>query len=468
MAPIRVGSPPSSLVWTCSLERQRPSLDRFPCWNVSVSFIVLLWTFDRLFVPCCVYTLQFPCPAKLDSSGLPPELRTSLDGPKWAASSGSRRSQSRVTDAPKKPCGALFSSGQQSGAHLQSSSRRLFSQPSQSAPSPSSSRVDESDGADTPRPSRHSSVVDADVGNQSFVLDLAPRPPPAALVQDLRHLGHVAAVIASGIADSASRIMHSYSQSPSQSQSTTQSPFQSQSTTQSPSQSLSTTQSPSRSPSPARSSPDREPTPPPPTPPLPPIPPPMPTALPDPDRIGNLKEVKEFNGSPADLSLFVTQIRNALRRKDIPAYYGGCVTGDIAEGYDFVPAITVGCKSNYCLGTNLCSAVSNRLTGAAATWWDDYDCSDKPVPNCWKKASDASHVPPNVVEVSLYDLLVQQFDPNVDAQQAELELATYRLNPLEKNALEVIPFHGHVSRLCSRAGKTGWAMKGIAIRNTFP
>ena len=144
------------------------------------------------------------------------------------------------------------------------------------------------------------------------------------------------------------------------------------------------------------------------------------------------------------------------------------MTGDSAEGYNFVSANTVGCKSNYRLGTNLCSAVSNRLTGAAATWWDDYDCSDKPVPNCWKKALDPGFVPPNVVEVSLYDLLVQQFDPTVDAQQAELELANYRWNPLEKNALGVIPFRGHVSRLCSRAGKTGWAMKGIAIRNTFP
>ena len=151
----------------------------------------------------------------------------------------------------------------------------------------------------------------------------------------------------------------------------------------------------------------------------------MRTTLLYPDRISNLKEVTEFNGSPADLSLFDTQIRNALHRKDIPAYNGVCVTGDNTEGYDYVPTITDGCKSNYHLGTNLCSVVCNRLTGAAATCWDDYDCSDKSVPNCWKKASDASHVPANVMEVSLYDLLVQQFDPTVDAQEAELKLASY-------------------------------------------
>ena len=84
------------------------------------------------------------------------------------------------------------------------------------------------------------------------------------------------------------------------------------------------------------------------------------------------------------------------------------------------------------------------------------------------KATDPHFIPERVVEISLYDLLVQQFDPTVDAQQAELELASFRWNPLDKNALGVIPFRGHVTRLCSRAGKTGWAMKGIAIRNTFP
>ena len=31
-----------------------------------------------------------------------------------------------------------------------------------------------------------------------------------------------------------------------------------------------------------------------------------------------------------------------------------------------------------------------------------------------------------------------------------------------------MPFRGHVNRLCTRAGKTGWALKGKAIRNTFP
>ena len=72
------------------------------------------------------------------------------------------------------------------------------------------------------------------------------------------------------------------------------------------------------------------------------------------------------------------------------------------------------------------------------------------------------------MEISLYDLLVEQFDPTVDAQQAELELDAYRWNPLVKKALGIIPFRGHITRLCIRAGKTGWGLRGKCIRNTFP
>ena len=45
---------------------------------------------------------------------------------------------------------------------------------------------------------------------------------------------------------------------------------------------------------------------------------------------------------------------------------------------------------------------------------------------------------------------------------------SYRWNPLDKKALGLVPFWGHISRLCTRAGKTGWALRGKVIRNTFP
>lgn len=44
----------------------------------------------------------------------------------------------------------------------------------------------------------------------------------------------------------------------------------------------------------------------------------------------------------------------------------------------------------------------------------------------------------------------------------------YGWHPLDKKALGVVPFRGHMSRLCTRAGKTGWALRDKAIWNTFP
>ena len=48
------------------------------------------------------------------------------------------------------------------------------------------------------------------------------------------------------------------------------------------------------------------------------------------------------------------------------------MTGNNDDGFEFVPAATVGCKSNYRLGTGLCSAIANLFKGPAQQWWDDY------------------------------------------------------------------------------------------------
>ena len=401
---------------------------------------------------------------------MPKELQSSLDGPKWVSSS-SRHSRSKNVSAPIKPKPQFR---QQSG--LGSSARRLFpTQPDRAsdtvivrpasdtelrgddATADSSSVGDENesdwlstvadDGDDaTPRPSRSASLGHSrSVSREhSFFSDFVPQPPVPGLVNDVCTV--VNAVTRKGVS-LASALVTGAPSSPSLSGSAdTPPPFS----------------------SPQFSSPPASPPSPPPLPPSPPPPSPpsgMATVLPLAKDI-NVKDVKDFDGSPANLSMFDTQIENALDRWDIPAYYGGCVSGDVQRGFEFVPS--PGGQSNYRLGGKLCSGLCNKLTGAAAQWWDDYAKSGKPRPNCWKKATDASFIPDGVVEVSLYDLLMLQFDPTIDAQQAELELDRYRWNPLDKKALGVVPFRGHVSRLCTRAGKTGWALRGNVIRNTFP
>ncbi|RPB18674.1 hypothetical protein L211DRAFT_853890 [Terfezia boudieri ATCC MYA-4762] len=123
----------------------------------------------------------------------------------------------------------------------------------------------------------------------------------------------------------------------------------------------------------------------------------MPTRLPKPKDI-IIKEVKDFDGSPSGLPLFDTQVYNALKRIDIPVYFCGSVVGNEDDGFRYVPAGTVEAKPNY--------------------------------------------------------KLVQQFDPTVDAQQAELELESYRWESPRKKAFGAVPFRGHVNWLCTRAGKT--------------
>ncbi|RPB26510.1 hypothetical protein L211DRAFT_899889 [Terfezia boudieri ATCC MYA-4762] len=112
----------------------------------------------------------------------------------------------------------------------------------------------------------------------------------------------------------------------------------------------------------------------------------MPTKLPKAKDIV-LKEVRDFDGSPSSLSLFDTQIQNALKRLDIPVYFAAQLWATRTTHSKTKP--------NYKLGENPCSGISNKFTGAAAQWWDDYDTKPGSLsPNCWKKAANAAQVPP--------------------------------------------------------------------------
>jgi len=104
------------------------------------------------------------------------------------------------------------------------------------------------------------------------------------------------------------------------------------------------------------------------SPPLPSPPPIMPTVLPKARDI-NLREVSTFDGSSANLYLFDTHIRNALKRWDIPLYHGGTIIGSEEEGFSFCHAAgTDQAESNYTLGEKPCSGLVNKFTGAADQW----------------------------------------------------------------------------------------------------
>ena len=313
---------------------------------------------------------------------MPPELLSTLDGPKWAPPGSSRRGRAPTQEAsgsaaPVKPRPRASSAV---SANLGSSTRRLFGPavaPSSST-SPSSSEASfsgsGSDSDATPRPSRSHSIASAADPEHSFIDDFVPR---TELFQELLHRGaSLAGRAIAGVVNPP----HS-SSSPSSASSLgfatpevdIPPPKRDPPPSLSPSSGSSSSSSSSGSVSPG------------PGPRHPPLRPvhspraPMATVLPLPKDI-NVKDVKDFDGTPADLSLFDTQVENALDRWDIPAYTGGCVSGDVSRGFEFVASTAAG-VSNYRLGGKLCSGLCNQLTGAAAQWWDDYAKSGKPRPN---------------------------------------------------------------------------------------
>ena len=93
----------------------------------------------------------------------------------------------------------------------------------------------------------------------------------------------------------------------------------------------------------------------------------MPTTLPQTKDI-KLKELREFDGNPAQLSFFDTNIRDTLYCWDVPAYHGGCVIGNTDDSFEFVAANTEGGLSNYRLGQKVWLTITPKFRGAAEQW----------------------------------------------------------------------------------------------------
>lgn len=197
------------------------------------------------------------------------------------------------------------------------------------------------------------------------------------------------------------------------------------------------------------------------------------TTLPHPKYL-KTDSVPVFDGTPSELDSFDISVKQLLLQNNLPLYYGGTVQGDPADDYVYVASGGPHGKSNYVLGARLCAGLTTRLEKAALRWWQDYDGnSSKPSPNCWKKHSDhprpvANSIPEGIVEVSLFDLLKEHFNSDMDSREAELELERFRWKPFEKNGMNVTVFRGHVERLMKRANTTGAFARVRAIRNCLP
>ena len=201
----------------------------------------------------------------------------------------------------------------------------------------------------------------------------------------------------------------------------------------------------------------------------------MATRLP-PSKYLKTDSIAAFDGSPQDLDTFDISIQSMLELYNFPLYYGGTVRGDPENEYEYVSAVDPEGVSNYVLGKRLCAGLSGRLEKSAQHWWQSYVRDGKPKPNCWRKHADCparvrGSVPLNVTEVSLYDLLHDHFNTDMDAQKAELELERFTWKPFGKEAMDVVVFRDHVERLLWRAGITGKSrtfQRIRAIRDCLP
>lgn len=140
----------------------------------------------------------------------------------------------------------------------------------------------------------------------------------------------------------------------------------------------------------------------------------------------NVKGIFKFKGTDAtDLRSLDSSVRSVCLPQGLPTYYGGTVQGSPDEGHEYVDAGIPGSNSNYVLGARVAAAIMNTFPPDSNShrWFVDYTERGEDPPNCWKPAtSPRRHVPDTVTEVSLYELLAEQYNPDDDVNQAYLEL----------------------------------------------
>ena len=173
-----------------------------------------------------------------------------------------------------------------------------------------------------------------------------------------------------------------------------------------------------------------------------------------------------FGGDPQDLDRLDIQVYDLCDGNGYPAYYGGLVTGSVDEGWEYVTA-SLG-KSNYAFGCCLCSKIAATMQGNAARWWEEYCKAGSPRPNCWKPASGTQCPgtrPINTVEVSLYNLLREEFSTDDDQQACIAELQRLKWDPTKPDALPFATFKSKAKTLALRAGYTSWSLQNTIIRS---
>ena len=151
----------------------------------------------------------------------------------------------------------------------------------------------------------------------------------------------------------------------------------------------------------------------------------MATRLP-PSKYLKTDSIASFDGSPQELDAFDVSIQSMFELYNFPLYYGGTVRGEPDGEYEYVHAADPEGVSNYVLEKRLCAGLSGRLEKSAQHWWQSYVRDGKPKPNCWRKHGDCptrvrGSVPLTIAEASLYDLLHEHFNTDMDVSRVSVD-----------------------------------------------
>jgi hypothetical protein len=155
--------------------------------------------------------------------------------------------------------------------------------------------------------------------------------------------------------------------------------------------------------------------------------------------IKDLKGVDKYGGNSKILDSFIDSVETHIAAYGLPVQHAGWVLGKEGE-YSFEEAISTteddgtsqinpNASHNYKYGAIFCKQVGVRLEGFARDWWIRLPADKKP--NCWEKAP-APHnryIPVGTLEISMKEMLQDQFGNRMAAEDAVLALEKFEWTP---------------------------------------
>jgi len=144
--------------------------------------------------------------------------------------------------------------------------------------------------------------------------------------------------------------------------------------------------------------------------------------------LNSVREIKEFDGSSDTLLDFITSIEGHISTYNFPISQGGYVSDNIDDEWKYISHANATAgenrpsyRLNYNFGYRFCLLLRERFTRGAREWWINHYNADGSLPNyCKERHND--YYPPNIVQVSFRDMIMNQFSNPLDHELAMTKL----------------------------------------------